>query len=63
MKRPSLFLGALLGGLSSFSVIALAYLGEQWVGLPFFPFEGNSHGYCRGGVLGEVQTFIEMELS
>jgi DMSO/TMAO reductase YedYZ molybdopterin-dependent catalytic subunit len=39
MKRPSLFLGALLGGLNSFPVIALAYLGEQWAGLPFFPFD------------------------
>jgi DMSO/TMAO reductase YedYZ molybdopterin-dependent catalytic subunit len=39
MRRPSLFLGALLGGLTSLPLIALSYLGQQWAGLPFIPFD------------------------
>ena len=39
MRRPSLFLGALLGGLTSLPLIALSYLGQQWVALPFIPFD------------------------
>ncbi|MCI0397853.1 MAG: molybdopterin-dependent oxidoreductase [Chloroflexi bacterium] len=38
MKQPSLALGALLGGLTSLPVMALSYLAEQLVGLPFVPF-------------------------
>lgn len=39
MRKPSLFFGVLLGGLSSLPVIALSYLGGQWAGWPFFPFD------------------------
>jgi DMSO/TMAO reductase YedYZ molybdopterin-dependent catalytic subunit len=39
MRRPSLLLGALLGGLTSLPLIALSYLGQQWAGLPFIPFD------------------------
>jgi DMSO/TMAO reductase YedYZ molybdopterin-dependent catalytic subunit len=39
MRRPSVFLGALLGGLTSLPLIALSYLGQQWAGLPFIPFD------------------------
>jgi DMSO/TMAO reductase YedYZ molybdopterin-dependent catalytic subunit len=39
MRRPSLFVGAVLGGLTSLPLIALSYLGEQWAGLPFVPFD------------------------
>jgi hypothetical protein len=39
VRRPSLVLGALLGGLSSLPLIALSFLGEQWGGLPFVPFD------------------------
>jgi DMSO/TMAO reductase YedYZ molybdopterin-dependent catalytic subunit len=39
VRRPSLLLGAILGGLSSLPLIAIAYLGEQWAGLPFVPFD------------------------
>ena len=39
MRRPSLLLGALLGGLTSLPLIALAYLGEQLAHLPFVPFD------------------------
>jgi DMSO/TMAO reductase YedYZ molybdopterin-dependent catalytic subunit len=39
MKRPSLFLGALLGGLTSLPLIAISYLGEQMADLPFVPFD------------------------
>jgi len=39
MRRPSLALGALLGGLTSLPVMALWYLGEQLAGLPFAPFD------------------------
>jgi len=38
MRRPLLFLGALIGGLTSLPLIGLAYLGEQAVQLPFVPF-------------------------
>ena len=39
MRRPSLLLGALLGGLTSLPLIALSYLGQQWAALPFIPFD------------------------
>jgi DMSO/TMAO reductase YedYZ molybdopterin-dependent catalytic subunit len=39
MRKPSLFFGVLLGGLSSLPVIALSYLGAHWAGLPFIPFD------------------------
>jgi DMSO/TMAO reductase YedYZ molybdopterin-dependent catalytic subunit len=39
MRRSSLLLGALLGGLTSLPLIALSYLGQQWAGLPFIPFD------------------------
>jgi len=39
MRRPSLFLGAILGGLTSLPLIALSYLGQQLAGLPFVPFD------------------------
>jgi DMSO/TMAO reductase YedYZ molybdopterin-dependent catalytic subunit len=39
MRRPSLLLGAMLGGLTSLPLIALAYLGEQLAHLPFVPFD------------------------
>lgn len=38
-KRPSLWLGAVLGALTSLPVIALAYLGTLLAGLAFFPFD------------------------
>lgn len=37
-KRTSIWLGALLGGLTSLPLVALFYLGEQLAGLPFLPF-------------------------
>jgi DMSO/TMAO reductase YedYZ molybdopterin-dependent catalytic subunit len=39
MQRPSLSLGALLGGLTSLPLMALSYLGAQVAGLPFVPFD------------------------
>jgi DMSO/TMAO reductase YedYZ molybdopterin-dependent catalytic subunit len=39
MRRPSLVLGALLGGLTSLPLIALWYLGQQVAGLVFVPFD------------------------
>lgn len=39
MRRPSLLLGPLLGGLTALPLIALSYLGEQWAKLPFVPFD------------------------
>jgi DMSO/TMAO reductase YedYZ molybdopterin-dependent catalytic subunit len=39
MRRPSLVLGALLGGLTSLPLIALWYLGQQVAGLLFVPFD------------------------
>ena len=39
MRRPSVSLGLLLGGLISLPFIALAYLGRQWAGLPLVPFD------------------------
>jgi DMSO/TMAO reductase YedYZ molybdopterin-dependent catalytic subunit len=37
-RRPSLLLGALLGGLTGLPLMALWFLGEQLAGLPFLPF-------------------------
>lgn len=37
-KRLWLF-GALIGGLTSLPLIAVSYLGEQWAGLPYLPFD------------------------
>jgi DMSO/TMAO reductase YedYZ molybdopterin-dependent catalytic subunit len=39
MKRPSIAFGALLGGLTSLPLIALLFLGEQFAGFPFVPFD------------------------
>jgi hypothetical protein len=39
MTRGSPTIGALLGGLTSLPLIALAYLGQQLASLPFFPFD------------------------
>ena len=39
MRRPSLALGALLGGLTGLPLIALWYLGQQVAGLLFVPFD------------------------
>ncbi len=38
-QARSLWLGAVLGALTSLPVIALSYLGSQVAGLPFFPFD------------------------
>ena len=38
MQKPSLGLGALVGALTSLPLLALFYLGEKAVGLPFAPF-------------------------
>ena len=39
MKRLTLFMGILYGFLSSLMVMAIAYLGHAFFGLPFFPFD------------------------
>lgn len=39
MRRPSLLIGALLGGLTSLPLMALWYLGEQLAALPFVAFD------------------------
>ncbi len=38
-RKPSLWLAAILGLLTSLPVIALSYLGSQFAGLPFIPFD------------------------
>ena len=38
-KQPSLIWGALVGGVLSLPVMALLYLGQQVVQLPFVPFD------------------------
>ncbi len=39
MRRPSLMLSAVLGGLTALPLMALLYLGERLAGLPFVPFD------------------------
>jgi DMSO/TMAO reductase YedYZ molybdopterin-dependent catalytic subunit len=39
MRRPSIFSGALIGGLASLPLIALSYLGARLAGLPFIAFD------------------------
>jgi DMSO/TMAO reductase YedYZ molybdopterin-dependent catalytic subunit len=39
MRKPSLLLGAVLGGLTSLLLMAVSYLGQQLAGLPFIPFD------------------------
>src|SRR5512135_1128971 len=38
MKRSSLLMAGLLGGLTGLVIICLTYLGNQFFGLPFVPF-------------------------
>ncbi len=38
-KQPSLMIGALVGGLTSLPLMAVFYLGEQFAGLAFVPFD------------------------
>src|SRR5690349_1515962 len=39
MRRSFWILGAVLGALASFPLIALGFLGQQFAGLPFLPFD------------------------
>jgi DMSO/TMAO reductase YedYZ molybdopterin-dependent catalytic subunit len=39
MQKPSILLGAVLGGLTSVLLVAVSYLGNQLAGLPFIPFD------------------------
>lgn len=39
MHKPSLVLGALLGGITSLPLMALLFMAEQFAGLPFVPFD------------------------
>ncbi len=39
IRKPSLWLGALIGGLLTAPVIALMFLADQIAGLPFIPFD------------------------
>ena len=39
MQKPSIGLGAALGGLTSVLLIAVSYLANQLAGLPFIPFD------------------------
>ncbi len=39
MRRPRLIVGVILGALNGLPFIALDYLGRQWAGLPFVPFD------------------------
>ncbi len=39
MRRTSLGLGALLGGITSLALLAISFLGEQIANLPFIPFD------------------------
>ncbi|KAA3646192.1 MAG: molybdopterin-binding oxidoreductase [Chloroflexi bacterium] len=55
MKRTSLWLGAILGALTSLPVLALMYLGERLAGLPFLPFD--LFDWIARVLPGEVITF------
>ena len=39
MKRSFWLMGAIIGFLTSLVAMAISYLGNIWVGLPFFPFD------------------------
>ena len=39
MRRPRLIIGVILGALNGLPFIGLDYLGRQWAGLPFVPFD------------------------
>ena len=39
MRRPPLIVGVILGALNGLPFIALDYLGRQWAGLPFVPYD------------------------
>src|SRR5512147_694482 len=39
MRRPRLIVGVILGALNGLPFVALDYLGRQWAGLPFVPFD------------------------
>jgi DMSO/TMAO reductase YedYZ molybdopterin-dependent catalytic subunit len=39
MRRPLLIMGVILGAVNALPFIGLDYLGRQWAGLPFVPFD------------------------
>ncbi|MEZ4518217.1 MAG: molybdopterin-dependent oxidoreductase [Chloroflexota bacterium] len=39
MKRPSIWMGILVGGLLTAPLIVVLYLANRWLGLPFLPFD------------------------
>jgi DMSO/TMAO reductase YedYZ molybdopterin-dependent catalytic subunit len=56
MKKPGIFLGALVSGLLTLPLLAILYLGQQIAGFPFVPFGLfiNVRDYTPGGVI----TFV-----
>ncbi|MCH7662827.1 MAG: molybdopterin-binding oxidoreductase, partial [Chloroflexi bacterium] len=55
MKRRSLLIGAILGGITSLPVVGLMYLGERALGLPFVPFD--IFDWMTRALPGNVLTF------
>jgi DMSO/TMAO reductase YedYZ molybdopterin-dependent catalytic subunit len=56
MKRISLLTGGILGALTALTVVGLTYLGEQFVGLPFVPFD--TFDWMTRVLPGGVITFV-----
>jgi DMSO/TMAO reductase YedYZ molybdopterin-dependent catalytic subunit len=62
MRRPSIFSGALIGGLLSLPLIALSYLGARLAGLPFIAFdlfEWLSRVLPGRLVIGSIETMVK----
>jgi DMSO/TMAO reductase YedYZ molybdopterin-dependent catalytic subunit len=61
MRRPSIFSGALIGGLVSLPLIALSYLGARLAGLPFIAFdlfEWLARVLPGRLVIGSIETMV-----
>lgn len=56
MKKPGVFLGALVGGLLTLPLLALLFLGERIAGFPFVPFSVFNN--VRDNVPGNIITRV-----
>ena len=63
MKRPVLWIGAILGVLTAVVVTALNYLGAQWLGLPrasFILFDWLTRHLPGGLLTSAIDTMVSI---
>lgn len=65
-RKPSIALGAVIGGLLTAPLLALIYVGQQFAGLPFLPsdFFNPVRDLTPGDIIvGTIQLMVEVILS